>query len=217
MDMKHTNLTPAELQAIQEHKKHLSRERGREVSIEEAIEDFLKRFAEDWRQEKLRRDNMDQRKEIERHLWLRSEKEGHDIGRSVAAGEWCEQFAHIWRAERESLERNGFQRLSIVVKTQHGLHMRPWSTIAQLASRYDCDLYLHKDGMPFWNFLLEGRPFVNVKSVLSFLSMGITMGDAVEFIATGPHASEAVIALAQLLTNAERKATQNLETERKQE
>jgi phosphotransferase system HPr (HPr) family protein len=81
--------------------------------------------------------------------------------------------------------------------------MRPWSTIAQLASRYDCDLYLHKDGMEFWNFLLEGRPFINVKSVLSFLSMGIVMGNTVEFIATGPHASDALIALAQLLARSE--------------
>jgi phosphotransferase system HPr (HPr) family protein len=206
MNTKHTNLTPAELRAIQEHKLQLSRERGAEVTIEEATEDFLNRFAEVWRREKLRRDNMDQRQEIERHLWLRSEKEGHDIGRAVAASEWCEQFAHIWRAERESLERNGFQHLSIVVKTSRGLHMRPWSTIAQLANRFDCDLYIHKDGMPYWNFLLEGRPFVNVKSVLSFLSMGIVMGDAVEFIAGGLHASEALIALAQLLTSSETKS-----------
>jgi phosphotransferase system HPr (HPr) family protein len=203
MNMTHTNLTPAELRAIQEHKLHLYRERGTEVTIEEAIEDFLTRFAEGWRREKLRRDNLDQRHEIERHQWLRSEREGRDIGRAVAANEWCEQFAHIWRAERESLERNGFQRLSVVVRTEHGVHMRPWSTIAQLAGRFDCDLYLHKDGMPYWNFLLEGRPFINVKSVLSFLSMGIVMGDAVEFIATGPHASEALIASAKLLTEGE--------------
>jgi len=201
MDARYVNLTPAELKAIQEHKRRLSQERGAEVGIEEAIEDFLQRFAEDWRREKLRRDNEQQREEIERYKWIRSEKEGHDIGRAVAAREWCEKFAHIWRAERESLERNGFQRLSIVVKTEHGLHMRPWSSVAQLAARFDCDLYVHKDGMPYWNFLLEGRPFLNVKSVLSFLSTGIALGDTVEFIATGPHATEALVALAELLTD----------------
>jgi phosphotransferase system HPr (HPr) family protein len=194
------NLTPAELKAIQDHKYYLSQQRGVEVTIEEAIEDFLNRFAADWRREKMRRDNLDQRHEIERHQWFRSEKAGRDIGRATAASEWCDGFAHIWRAERESLERNGFQRLSVTVKTAHGVHMRPWSAVAQLAGQYDCELYVHKDGMPYWNFLLEGRPFVNVKSVLSFLSMGIALGDAVEFIATGPHANEALIALAQLLT-----------------
>lgn len=203
MNARHANLTPAELKAIQEHKRRLSQERGTEVTIEEAIEDFLQRFAEDWRREKIRLDNEEQRKEIERYKWLRSEKEGRDIGRTVAAQEWCEQFAYIWRAERESLERNGFQRLSIVVKTAHGLHMRPGSTVAQLAERFDCDLYVHKDGMPYWNFLLEGRPFVNVKSILTLLQLGIKQGDTLEFIATGPHANEALIALAQLLTVAQ--------------
>ncbi|MCX7887789.1 MAG: HPr family phosphocarrier protein [Verrucomicrobiae bacterium] len=200
MDPSQINLTPAELKAVQEHRQRLCQQRGTEVSIEEAIRDFLQRFAEDWRREKMRLDNEEQRKEIERYKWLRSEKEGHDIGRAVAAREWCEKFAHIWRAERESLERNGFQRLSIVVKTEHGLHMRPNSAVAQLAGRFNCELYVHKDGMPYWAFLLEGRPFVNVKSILTLLTMGIKKGDTLEFIASGPQANEALIALAQLLT-----------------
>jgi len=80
------NLTAAELKAIEEHKYYLSQQRGTEVSIEEAIEDFVQHFAEDWRQEKLRRDNLEQRDEIEKHKYLRSMAEGRDIGRSSAAG-----------------------------------------------------------------------------------------------------------------------------------
>ena len=200
MEKRHTNLTPAELKAIQDHKYYLSQQRGVEVTIEEAIEDFLQRFAADWRREKLRRDNLDQRREIERHKWLRSEREGRDIGSAVAAGEWCEQFAHVWRAERESLERYGFQRISLVVRSPQGLHLRPWSAVAQLANCFDCELFVHKDGMPYWSFLLEGKPFINVKSVLGCLSMGVVMGDRVEFLAAGKHAHEALIALARLLT-----------------
>ena len=48
------NLTAAELRAIEEHKYYLSQQRGTEVSIEEAIDDFIQHFAEDWRKEKLR-------------------------------------------------------------------------------------------------------------------------------------------------------------------
>ena len=203
MTAPHFELTPAELQAIADHKYFLSQQRGAEVSIETAIEDFLKHFAADWRQAKMQADNREQRSEIEKHQYLRSQEEQRDIGRAAAATEWCEQFAHAWRAERESLERNGFQRITIVVQTPHGLHMRPWSSAAQLATRYDCDLYVHKDGMPFWNFLLAGRPFVNLKSLLSLLSMDVAMGDTVEFIATGQHATEALAAMAQLLTAAE--------------
>jgi len=87
MNNKRYNLTPAELKAIQDHKYYLSQQRGSEVTIEETIEDFLKRFQNKWRQEKFLRDNHDQRQEIDRHKWLRSEREGHDIGSAVAASE----------------------------------------------------------------------------------------------------------------------------------
>ena len=200
MNSREINLTPAELKAIGEHKHFLSQQLGAEISIEEAIEDFLKRFAEQWRQEKLRRDNLDQRQEIDKHKWLRSEREGHDIGRAAAANEWCERFAHIWRAERESLEQNGFQRVSMVMRLPSDSPTRPWSGVRQVATRYDCEVYVHKDGLPYWNFLLEDRPFMNVKSILNFLSLGIVTGDTVEFVAMGPHATEALTTLTQLLT-----------------
>jgi phosphotransferase system HPr (HPr) family protein len=200
VNSRHINLTPSEFKAIEEHKYFLSQQRGAEVSIEEAIEDFLKRFAEAWRQEKLRRDNLQQRQEIERHKYYRSMEEGRDIGRAVAATEWCEKYAPIWRAERESLEQNAFQRITVVVKNPHGLHMRPWSRVAMLATQFDCDLYVHKDGMPYWNFLLEGRPYLGVRSILSVFSLGVVMGDTIEFIAMGAHATRALEALTNLMS-----------------
>jgi phosphocarrier protein len=193
------SLTPADLKAVEDHKYFLSQQRGAEVSIEEAIEDFLKRFAEDWRKEKLRRDNLDQRTEIEKHKYFRSLEEGRDVGKAVAAEEWCQKYAHIWRAERESLERNGFQRITVVAQNPRSLHMRPWSSVAQLTSRFDCDIYVHKDGMPYWNFILERRPYMNVKSVIGYLSLGIIKGDTLEFIATGTHAAQALEALSRLM------------------
>ena len=193
------NLNAAELKAVEEHKYYLSQQRGAEVTIEEAIEDFLQHFAEDWRQEKLRRDNLEQREEIEKHKYLRSMQEGRDIGRSFAAEEWCQQYAHIWRAERESLERNGFRRIRVTIHNKDGLHLRPVSAVASLAAKFDCDMYVHKDGMPYHNFLLEGRPYMNVRSILGLLSVGTVLGDMLEFIATGSQAEQALKALVDLL------------------
>ncbi|HVM59554.1 MAG TPA: HPr family phosphocarrier protein [Verrucomicrobiae bacterium] len=194
------NLTAAELKAIEEHKYYLSQKRGTEVTIEEAIEDFLKNIAEDWRREKLRRDNLDQRNEIEKHKYLRSMAEGRDIGGSSAAEEWCQKYAHIWRSEHESLERNGFQRIVVTIQNPDGLHLRPASAVSALAAQFDCDIYVHKEGMTYYNFLLEGRPYMNVRSVLGLLSVGTVRGDQLEFIATGSQAEPALKALAEFLT-----------------
>ena len=192
MNVSKVDLTPAELKAIEEHKYYLSQKRGEEVSIEEATEDFLATYADQWKRERVRRDNLDQIQEIEKHKYLRSKEQGRDIGKNVAAEEWCKQYAHIWRAERESLARNGFLRVRVAVKDPLGLHMRPTSAIASLATRYDCDIYVHKANMPYYNFILQGKPYMNVKSILGLLSLEIILGDALEFIATGAQAKEAL-------------------------
>ena len=74
------------------------------------------------------------------------------------------------------------------------------SAIGQLATEYDCDIYVHKDGMPYYNFLLGGKPYMNVKSIIGFLSMGLELGDQLEFIATGTQAAHALDAIERLLT-----------------
>lgn len=200
MKMNGNNLTATELKAIEEHKYYLSQRRGTEVTIEEAIADFVQNFAEDWRNEKLRRDNLEQRQEIEKHKYLRSMEEGRDIGKHSAAEEWCQKYAHIWRAESESLERNGFKRVLVTIQNKDGLHLRPVSAVAGLAAKFDCDIYVHRESMPYYNFLLEGRPYMNVRSILGFLSLGAALGDTLEFIATGSQAEQALQALAELLT-----------------
>lgn len=197
--MNESNLTAAELKAIEEHKYYLSQKRGVEVTIEEAITDFIQHFAQDWRNEKLRRDNLEQRQEIEKHKYFRSMQEGRDIGKASAAEEWCQKYAHIWRAERESLERNGFGKMQVAIQNKDGLHLRPVSAVAELAAKFDCDIYVHRPGMSYYNFLLEGRPYMNVRSILGFLSLGTELGDTLEFIATGSQAEEALKALAALL------------------
>ena len=53
--------------------------------------------------------------------------------------------------------------------------------------------------MVYYNLLLEGRPYMNVRSILGFLSLGAALGDALEFIATGAQANEALQALAKFM------------------
>jgi phosphotransferase system HPr (HPr) family protein len=198
-DRPRINLTPAELHAIEEHKYFLSVERGAEASIEEAIEDFLRRFAEDWRREKARQDSHAQRSEINKLRDSLATEDSFALDRSAAAERWCERYAGIWRAERESLERNGFHRIQVTVLNPRAMHIRPWSQVATTVARYDCDAYVHASRMPYWNFQLEGRPFMNVKSIVGVLSLGIELGETLEFIATGAQAEEALGALRALV------------------
>ncbi len=62
---------------------------------------------EEWRKEKTKRDNFEQKKEIEKHKYLRSKEEGRDLGEQ-AVDEWMKKYAEIWRQEKESLITNGF-------------------------------------------------------------------------------------------------------------
>ena len=192
MNVKDINLTPAELQAILDHKRTMSVAHGVEVSLEEAIEHFVEHYELDWMREKQRRDLAEQRHEIEKHKYLRSEKEGHDIGKARAAEEWCAKYAPIWRAEHESLERNGFLKISVVIQSAQGLPMQPASTLANLAQQYNCEVYLHRAGMDYFNFILQGKKYLNVKSVLCLLTVAVGKGESLEFIATGTQAKNAL-------------------------
>jgi phosphotransferase system HPr (HPr) family protein len=192
MDVKNINLTPAELQAILEHKRTMSAAHGVAVSLEEAIEHFIEHYELDWMREKQRRDLAEQRQEIEKHKYLRSEKEGRDIGKTRAAEEWCEKYAPIWRAEHESLERNGFLKISVVIRNEQGLHFEPASTLANLAQQYNCEVYMHRAGIDYFNFILQGKKYLNVKSVLCLLTVKAEKGESLEFIATGTQAKTAL-------------------------
>lgn len=199
MTWKIEDISPPELAAITELKTLMSKRAGREVTVDEAIEEFLTTHRQEWQRLKFRSDNYTQIQEIERHKWIESEKVGHDIGSVRAALDWTERYAHLWRNEREALERNGFQARIMVVTLDRGVHLRPNAALAAIARRFDADVYVHMDGMPYANFSLRGRPFVSVKSVVGILSLGITQGSQIEVIATGVHAEEALDAVAEAI------------------
>ncbi|MFA7160044.1 MAG: HPr family phosphocarrier protein [Kiritimatiellia bacterium] len=199
MRVQDINLSPAELQAILEHQRVMTLAQGGEVSLESAIEDFVNNRRDRWMQEKLHQDSVAQINEIEKHKYFRSIEERHDIGKRRAAEEWCEKYAHLWRAERESLERNGFLQARLTLGVAKGLHLQPAATVAALARKYDCEVYLHHEKIDFCNFILQGKKYVNVKTVVGLLAVTAVMGDQIEVITSGPQAKDALQEIAQYI------------------
>jgi phosphotransferase system HPr (HPr) family protein len=178
------DITAAELRAIQDHKYFMSQKNGKEVTIEEAIADFLDKYMDEWRLDKTRHDNMEQMAKIKEYM-----AKGGDIE------EWTEKYAPVWREERESLEKNGFDRRIITITNERGLHVRPSGTLVAIAKRHDCELYVYREGMEHHNFKLHGKPFMNVKAVLAALdlvSLCVGQGEHLEFMAYGKQAKEAL-------------------------
>ena len=198
--VKQKNLTPAEVRAVLDHKYYLGIVSAQEVSFEDAYDDFLKRYDEDWRREKLRRDNTAQINEINKFKYLESKKACCDIGSNVAGTSWCAKYARIWREENESLTPNGFIQATAQIRNANGLHLRPTSALALLAGQYECNVYLHNHkGMDHYNFIMNGKPYINVKSFLTVMKLGIICGDTVELISTGAQAREALDAILDLI------------------
>lgn len=199
MDVQNINLSPAELQAILEHQHAMSLAEGAEVSLEAAMEDFMGHCRESWLRDKQHRDITDQIQEIEKHKYFRSIEEKHDIGKKTAAEEWCAQYAHRWRAERESLERNGFLQAKVILRSEKGLHVQPAATLARMAQKYDCDVYLHHAKIDMCNFVLQGKKYLNVKSVLGLISISAAKDDVLEIISAGPQAKIALDEIAKYI------------------
>ena len=182
---KEIDLIPSELRAIEDHKHYLSQKEGREVQLEEAIVDFLIDYEADFLKRKQTEDVAQQNDEIMKYKWIESEREGHDIGEETAAMEWIEKYGSIWRAERESLEKNAFMEMALVVEDRAGVVI-DMTELADIARRNDCELYIHKERMKYYNFVLFGKKeYLNVKSILCPKHLEAVKGEKIEFIATG--------------------------------
>lgn len=89
-------LTKAERYAVDDYRIRLERERGEEVSFDEALELWLSREAMAWREDRQRECMARQREEINRHKWIESEKAGRDLGKD-AVMDWISNNAAAWR------------------------------------------------------------------------------------------------------------------------
>jgi phosphocarrier protein len=190
------DLIPSEFRAMLDRKYFMAKELGRDVTIEEAIDDFRAKYEAAWLKEKTRRDNLAENDEISKYVWISSEKAGKDL-RGEAVEKWMKEHAPIWREERESLVKNNFLERKVTIQNTLGLHLRPSATLVAIAKKYDCDLYVHKQGMDNYNFTIKKKPYTNVCSILMHPIMNLAAlcaakGDELDFIAYGKQAKEAL-------------------------
>ena len=87
----------------------------------------------------------------------------------------------------------------MIVENEEGLHIDPASKLAEIARSCNCDMYVHRKNMEYYNFVLNGKEYLNVKSVLSLLQLDAERGEELEFIATGVEAKKGLGAVELLL------------------
>ena len=80
---------------------------------------------------------------------------------------------------------------SVVVLNSQGLHARPADMLVKLASEFDADIEIVKNG-----------EHVNGKSILSVITLAAEQGTQLSITANGSDAEDAVAALAELFGRA---------------
>jgi len=79
-------------------------------------------------------------------------------------------------------------RATLEIVNELGLHARAATALVQLASRFESELYLSKDGRE-----------VNGKSIMGVLLLTATQGSRIEVRAEGPDAEDLVRAISDLV------------------
>ena len=74
------------------------------------------------------------------------------------------------------------------IVNQDGLHARPAAKIVRLASTFNCEVELFKDGVA-----------VNAKSIMGVMMLAAECGSSITIRADGPDAEQAVSAIGQLV------------------
>lgn len=77
---------------------------------------------------------------------------------------------------------------NVIVKFQHGLHLRVAAQIAKIAQRFNAHVQIGK----------EGQPPADAGSILELMSLGAESGSSLAVTAEGPEKDAAVKALTEL-------------------
>jgi phosphotransferase system HPr (HPr) family protein len=85
-------------------------------------------------------------------------------------------------------EPNERQSVTVTIVNPQGLHARPADMFVKLAGRFQAEIQIVKDNQQ-----------VDGKSILSLLTLAAEQGSELTISATGPDASEAMLALAELV------------------
>ena len=75
----------------------------------------------------------------------------------------------------------------VIVRNPQGLHARPANLLVGMASKYESNILIGKDG-----------ELVDCKSILSLLTLGAGQGTELSITADGADAAEALASIAQL-------------------
>jgi len=78
----------------------------------------------------------------------------------------------------------------VKVENKYGLHARPAALIAQTAGKYECDIFIEKDGNK-----------VSCKSIIGLMTIEGYPGSILELSVIGKDAEEALEALVALFAN----------------
>ena len=147
-------LTPSLLRAIEEHKYLQSCEQSREIGILEAIAQFREHFEARWLDDKVRTDNLEQVQEMQRHLWVQSERVGRGMDRTQSCAEWIVRHAGEWRRHRESLQGNAFQEITVTLPGPEVFGPQEFRLLVRSLPDHFCDVFVHQPGLRRLHFRL---------------------------------------------------------------
>ncbi len=76
------------------------------------------------------------------------------------------------------------------IKNRLGIHARPASRFAKIASQFESDIRIQKDGLD-----------VNGKSIMGIMMLAAAKGNVISVVAEGVDQAEAIHALEELIEN----------------
>src|SRR3954467_10290445 len=94
---------------------------------------------------------------------------------------------HCLRAGMSSPRKSDITR-DLVVSNKLGIHARPAAMFVRIASKFDCDIFVEKDGEP-----------VNGKSIMGLMMLAAGPGSKLLIIAEGEDAAGALAELEALV------------------
>ena len=78
---------------------------------------------------------------------------------------------------------------SMTIQLQSGLEARPVALLVQVASQYECSIYVEAD-----------KKKVNAKSIMGMMTLGLAPGEAVTVTADGVDEEAAIASIEQYLS-----------------
>ncbi len=82
------------------------------------------------------------------------------------------------------------KKLTVIVKSESGLHVRPAGLLVRMAKGFKANIEIEKEDKK-----------ANAKSIMGILSLGTSKGDTLTIIADGDDEGKAISALEDLFVN----------------